>query len=146
MAQLLLAAVRSAAERLGEEQALASVAAAASTASVLSHCRTLTSINLPQAHGSVKLGSRPRLLTAARIWSVASSLVRRLYAAWRRWPWRARYGADSQSAERAHRLEAALAERQAARESFRRRWGGYACHMPNEPYYDWLAPARKRSQ
>lgn len=51
---------------------------------------------------------------------------------------------DAQAAERAHRLEVALAERDAARLAFRRRWGAYICHIPNDPYDDWLAPGRKR--
>jgi hypothetical protein len=74
---------------------------------------------------------------------VAKSVFGQVQAAWRRWPrWAARFGfADGQAAERAYRLEVALAERAGRRETFRRRWGGYACHMPNEPYHDWLATA-----
>jgi hypothetical protein len=45
-----------------------------------------------------------------------------------------RRGADPEAAERAYRFTAAVAEREAARAAFRRRWGGYVCHMPNEPY------------
>jgi hypothetical protein len=67
---------------------------------------------------------------------MAGSLLARLCPAWRQRPGRAARGrvAENQVAERAHRLAVALAQREAGRVEFRRRWGGYVCHMPNEPY------------
>jgi hypothetical protein len=70
---------------------------------------------------------------------MARSLLARLCPAWRRRPGYAARGrvADNQIAERAYRLTVALAEREAARVAFRRRWGAYVCHMPNDPYKDY---------
>jgi hypothetical protein len=69
---------------------------------------------------------------------MARSLVGRLHLAWRRKPGQTPRGrvADHQVAQRAHQLAVALAEREAERVAFRRRWGGYVCHMPNDPYKD----------
>jgi hypothetical protein len=69
---------------------------------------------------------------------MASPLLARLYPTWRRRPGQAAPGrvADNQVAERAYRLAVALAQREADRVAFRRRWGGYVCHMPNDPYKD----------
>jgi hypothetical protein len=64
---------------------------------------------------------------------MARSFFGRLHLAWRRRPGRV---ADHQVAEREYRLTVALAEREASRVAFRRRWGGYVCHMPNDPYED----------
>jgi hypothetical protein len=68
----------------------------------------------------------------------SSSLVR-LSRVWPRRHVQAARGrvADNDVAERAYRLAAALAEREASRVAFRRRWGGYVCHMPNDPYKDY---------
>jgi len=69
---------------------------------------------------------------------MARSLVGRLHLPWRRKPGRAARGrvADHQVAQRAYQLAVALEAREAERVAFRRRWGGYVCHMPNEPYED----------
>jgi hypothetical protein len=69
---------------------------------------------------------------------MARSLLGRLRLVLRRRPGQAARGrvADHQVAERAHQLAVALAEREAERVAFRRRWGGYVCHMPNDPYQD----------
>jgi hypothetical protein len=69
---------------------------------------------------------------------MASSLLARLSPTWPRGHAHAARGRveDNQVAERAYRLAVALAEREAGRVAFRRRWGGYVCHMPNDPYKD----------
>jgi hypothetical protein len=64
---------------------------------------------------------------------MARSLFGRVHRRWRR---RSGRVADIDVAERAYRQTAALAQRDAARSAFRRRWGGYVCHMPNDPYED----------
>ena len=38
----------------------------------------------------------------------------------------------------------ALAEREAAQEARRRRWGAMLCHMRNDPYEDLFSPAGRR--
>jgi hypothetical protein len=69
---------------------------------------------------------------------MARSLFGRLHPPWQRRPGPAARErvADTQVAECAHRQSVALAEREAGRVAFRRRWGGYVCHMPNDPYDD----------
>lgn len=60
------------------------------------------------------------------------SLFSDLFAAWRRRLGRGTRGqvADDLAAERAYRLTAALAERQAAQDARRRRWGAYRATYP----------------
>jgi hypothetical protein len=75
-------------------------------------------------------------------WSVFGLVA----GAWRREPGPPTHGRGEhdQAAERAYRLTVALAERQAAKDAKVRRWGAYACHIPSDPYDDWLTPTRKR--